>query len=94
VIRLEIGRKVPRKLRALGPEVVSEAERRLTQLAQHFGSPHAHSGLGLRKLGRRSYEIRLGRQWRLVFVHHGGALLIDDVLNHDGVAKWLKQRGD
>jgi hypothetical protein len=93
VIRIEVGPQVPKKLRELGPVALAEAEKRLAQLTREFGNPHIHSGLGLRKIGRRSYEIRVWLQWRIVLVHYGEWLLADDVLNHDGVARWLRHRG-
>jgi hypothetical protein len=94
VIRIEIHKRVSKKIRDLGPEAVAEAEKRLSQLAEDFGKPHSHSGLGLRKIARRNYEIRVWLQWRIVLVDNGGWLLADDVLNHDGVSVWLKTRGN
>ena len=92
MIRIEVDKRVSKKAKELGPDAVAEAERRLSQLASDFGNPHAHSGLGVRKIGRKSYEIRVWLKWRLVFVHDGDRLLIDDLLNHDGVSVWLKKR--
>lgn len=92
MIRVEIGPRIVRTARRLGPQVTSEAEKRIAQVAREFGNPHSHSGLGLRKIGRRSYEVRVWLQWRVVFVHDGDRLLAHDILNHDEVARWLKQR--
>jgi hypothetical protein len=85
--------RVSKKLREIGGDALAEAEKRLTQLSNEFGKPHVHSGLGIRKLGRKSYEVRVWLQWRIVMVHHEGRLLADDILNHDGVRLWLKNRG-
>jgi hypothetical protein len=90
MIRIETLPRLSKTARRLGPEIQREAERRLTQLARAFGAPHEHSGLGLRKIGPRSYEVRLDQQWRLVLVRHGDVLLAHDILNHDGVRAWLK----
>lgn len=92
MIRIQIDRRVSKKIRELGPDAVAEAERRLAQMATDFGNPHSHSGLGIRKIGRKSYEVRVWLKWRIVFVHDGEKLLADDVLNHDGVSVWLKKR--
>ena len=94
MIRIEVHKRVSKKMRALGPEAVAEAEKRLAQLAADFGNPHIHTGLGLRKIARRNYEIRVWLQWRIVLVHNGDWLLADDVLNHDGVSLWLRTRGN
>jgi hypothetical protein len=90
MIRIEVGPRLLKTARRLGPAVRQEAEERLTQLAREFGNPHAHRGLGLRKIGRRSYEVRLSRQLRLVLVLHEDRLLAYDILSHDGVVAWLK----
>ena len=94
MIRIIVHKRVSKKVRELGPEALAEAEKRLAQLAGDFGNPHIHSGLGLRKIARRNYEIRVWLQWRIVLVHAGDALLADDLLTHDGVSVWLKNRGN
>ena len=92
MIRIEVGPRLVKTARKLGPAVRAEAEERLAQLTRGFGNPHAHAGLGLRKIGKRSYEVRLSRQLRLVLVLHEGQLLAYDILTHDGVIAWLKGR--
>lgn len=92
MIRVEIGPRIVRTARRLGPQVTAEAEKRIAQIAREFGNPRSHSGLGLRKIGRRSYEVRVWLQWRVVLVHHGDRLLAYDILNHNEVVRWLKQR--
>ena len=90
MIQIEIGVRLLRTLRRLGPEISAEAEIKLARITEEFGQPHAHSGLGLRKIGRHSYEARLGLKWRLVLVRHVDRLLAYDVMSHDEVARWLK----
>lgn len=62
----------------------------IAQVAAAFGDPHQHRGLGLRKIARRSYEIRVHLKWRVVFVHDGKTLTAFDVMNHDEVSLWLR----
>ena len=69
MIRLDIGPRVFKTLTRLGTEITTKAEQKLREVQTHFGDPHRHSGLGLRKLGRRSYEIRVWLQWRIVLLH-------------------------
>ena len=90
MIKIEIGPRLLKTLRELGPEVTAAAESKLGQVAADFGKPHSHTRLGLRKIGHRSYEARIGLQWRIVLVEDVGRLLAYDVLNHDGVRRWLK----
>ncbi len=59
MIRVDIGPRVFRSAERLGPKVTAKAEEKIAAIAAQFGNPHAHSGLGLRKLGPRSYEIRV-----------------------------------
>lgn len=92
MIRVVVGSRVGKSLSRLGPEVTAETEKQITKVAAQFGHPHKHSGLGLRKLGKCSYEIRVWRQWRVVFIHSGDTLFAYDVMNHDEVELWLKNQ--
>ncbi len=92
MIRIDVSHRLVRTANQLGPEITAKAEEQLGLLARQFGSPHLHSGLGLRKLGRRSYEIRVWRQWRIVLIQEPDRLTAYDLLNHDEVATWLKGR--
>ncbi len=93
MIRVDIGPRLVRTARKLGPRVTAEAETRLCQVAEHFGDPHLHSGLGLRKLGRVSYEARIWLDWRIVFILDGDRLIAYDIMNHNQIRIWLKNRG-
>ena len=92
MIRVDIGPRLVRAARELGPEFTAKAEEKLGLVAEQFGDPHRQSGLGLRKLGRKSYEIRVWLQWRIVFIKEPDRLTAYDVMNHDEVRAWLKGR--
>jgi hypothetical protein len=92
MIRVDIGPRLVQRARALGPELTAKAEAKLALVAAHFGHPHRHSGLGLRKLGRNSFETRVWLQWRIVFIQEADRLTAYDIMNHDGVRAWLKGR--
>ena len=92
MIRVDIGPRVLKSAERLGAEITAKAEEKIAAIAAQFGNPHMHSGLGLRKLGRRSYEVRVWLQWRVVFIHEADRLTAYDIMDHDGVAAWLKQR--
>jgi hypothetical protein len=93
MIRVEVGPRLVRTARKLGAKVTAEAEDRLRQVAEQFGDPHRHSGLGLRKLGRLSYEARIWLDWRIVFIREPDRLTAYDIMNHDQVGAWMKGRG-
>jgi hypothetical protein len=91
MIRVDIGPRVRKKAQRLGSDITAKAGEKIAAVAAHFGNPHEHSGLGLRKLGRRSYELRIWLQWRVVFIHEGDRITAYDIMNQDEVATWLKQ---
>jgi hypothetical protein len=92
VIRIDVHTRLVRAALKLGGETVAGVEEKLALVAEHFGDPHRHGGLGLRKLGRRSYEARLDRDWRIVFIKEVDRLTAYDLMSHDQVRKWLKTR--
>jgi hypothetical protein len=55
-----------------------------------FGSPHLHSGLGVRRLRRNYFECRVSLQIRLVFRADRSLLLFLTTGDHDHVRKFLK----
>jgi hypothetical protein len=74
---------------------LSTAERKqiaaaLGALADGFGNPHQHSGLGIRRLRKDLFECRAGRQWRIVFFAEKGLLTAYDVMTHEEVKAWLR----
>ena len=62
----------------------------LSEIAETFGKPHVHTGLGIRKLGNRLFECRGGLAWRFVFQDRAGDLYVSFLGNHDEVRALLK----
>jgi mRNA-degrading endonuclease RelE of RelBE toxin-antitoxin system len=62
----------------------------LRALQDGFGSPHLHSGVGIRRLGKDLFECRAGLQWRIVFFAEKGLVTAFDVMTHDEVKAWLR----
>lgn len=90
MIRVLLTERISKTAGKLPAEVRNGAARAIAQVGAAFGDPHRHRGLGLRKLARRSYEIRVQRQWRVVFLHDGETLIAYDIMNHDEVSLWLR----
>ena len=90
MIRVLLSERIKKAAGNLPPDVREKAAQAIAEVGAAFGDPHQHRGLGLRKLARRSYEIRVHRQWRVVFIHDGKALVAYDVMNHDEVSLWLR----
>jgi mRNA-degrading endonuclease YafQ of YafQ-DinJ toxin-antitoxin module len=68
----------------------TEVSAALKLLAEGFGRPHAHSGLGIRKLGSVTYECRTSLAWRLVFAANKGVLTFEFAGTHDEVQRYLR----
>jgi mRNA-degrading endonuclease YafQ of YafQ-DinJ toxin-antitoxin module len=70
--------------------------RLIQRVQENFGSPHLHSGTGIRDLSPKGsrlgvYECRIGRGLRLVFTSESPALLYFHTIgNHDEVRRFLK----
>jgi RNase P protein component len=90
VISVELTGRFKRIVREAGRE--DEVCATLNLVREGFGNPHAHAGVSIRKLGRRIYECRTGRAWRLVFVAQKGLLTFDFAGDHDGVQNYLRSQ--
>ncbi len=90
MITVLLSERISKTADKLPPDAREKVSRAIADVAAAFGDPHKHRGLGLRKLARRSYEIRVQRQWRVVFIHDGDTLIAYDVMNHDEVSLWLR----
>ncbi len=87
---VEFDRSLLEQLRALPKERRQEVGEAIAGVQEAFGRPHRHDGLGLRKLLRGHYEVRLGLGQRLVFEDRGNALHFKMFGNHDEVRRFLK----
>jgi hypothetical protein len=63
----------------------------LCDLVDAFGQPHAHSGLGRRKLGGKLFECRGNRDLRFVFQDRGAELFVTFLGNHDEVGALVRR---
>jgi hypothetical protein len=75
----------------LSLEQLADLAGRLRQLQAHFGNPHAHAGLGLRKLRGNAYELRLSRDVRALFLWlKPRRFWFVTVGNHETIERFLK----
>ena len=75
------------KLSAADRDQISES---LRALADGFGRPHLHTGLGIRRLRKDLFECRAGLRWRIVFFAEKGLLTAYEVMTHDEIKAWLR----
>ncbi|MGH7816249.1 MAG: hypothetical protein ACREOR_02570 [Candidatus Binatia bacterium] len=79
-----IVREYPKPLRA-------EIGQAIDRLQSALGQPHRHAGLGIRKLVKNYFEIRVGRELRLIFKVESDSITFAFAGTHDEVRRFLKQ---
>ncbi|GDY19372.1 hypothetical protein LBMAG56_07170 [Verrucomicrobiota bacterium] len=89
---VELASSWKRWAKDLDDERLDDLARRLAQLRDGFGQPHAHAGLGIRRLRGATFEFRLSRELRVVFVllRNERGVQLQMIGNHDQVRAWLK----
>jgi mRNA-degrading endonuclease RelE of RelBE toxin-antitoxin system len=92
MIQITFSPRFIRSLRKIKPDLTDEAESLLNKVRENFGNPHAHAGTGLRKIGERSYEARIGLHYSVVFIHHATYLEAFDIMTHEEVRQWLRSK--
>jgi hypothetical protein len=78
------------RLRELPKGERAECLLALCELVEIFGRPHAHSGLGIRKLGNKLFECRAGLALRFIFQDRPADLFIAFLGNHDEIKALLR----
>ncbi len=90
MISVELSKRFKKLVREGGRE--EEVSATLKLLLEGFGNPHAHTGLAIRKLGKRLYECRTSLAWRLIFEARKGVLTFDFAGDHDEVQNYLRSK--
>ena len=79
-----------RRLRELPRKERAECLLALCELPEAFGRPHAHGGIGIRKLGNTLFECRAGLSLRFVFLVRPNEFYVSFLGNHDEIKALLK----
>ena len=87
---LSIDSGVLRRLRELPKSERAECLLVLCEMAERFGRPHAHSGLGIRKLGNKLFECRAGLALRFIFQDRPTGLFVSFLGDHDEINALLR----
>ncbi len=82
---------VLRRLRELPKNERVECLLAFCDLAEYFGQPHIHSGLGIRKLGTKLFECRGNRDLRFIFQDRSADLYVAFLGDHDEIRALLKR---
>ncbi len=89
---VELGASWKRWARRRTDPDLEEINQRLLALVDTFGKPHAHAGLGLRRLRDNAFEFRVSRGIRVVFLFFKpNRLQLMMTGNHDEVRAWLRE---
>ena len=88
---LLIDPSVLRRLRQLPKSERVECLLALCDLIEGYGQPHAHSGVGIRKLGNKLFECRGNRDLRFIFQDLGNELFVSFLGNHDEIETLLRR---
>ena len=62
----------------------------LCELAENFGRPHTHSGLGIRKLDHKLFECRGSLALRFIFQDRPSELFVSFLGDHDEIKALLR----
>ena len=87
---LTIDPAVMRRLRELPKTEKAECLLALCDLTGSFGQPHSHSGLAIRKLGKKLFECRASLTLRFIFQDRPADLFVSFIGDHDEVKALLK----
>lgn len=79
-----------RRLSALPKDQRAECLLALCDLAETFGKPHLHSGLGIRKLRQTTFECRGNIGLRFLFHNRATDLYVSFLGDHNEIRAALK----
>jgi mRNA-degrading endonuclease RelE of RelBE toxin-antitoxin system len=90
-MRIALAERCQRDAAELGPNERTAVFEKLLALPAALGQPHAHRGLGLRKIHASGiWEGRVGLGLRLVFTLEPQRLTLLCVGSHDAVRRFLR----
>jgi hypothetical protein len=87
---LSIDPGVLKRLRDLPKAEKTECLLALCELVEGFGQPHAHGGLGIRKLGNKLLECRANISLRFLFQDYRTELFVSFPGSHDEIKAALR----
>jgi mRNA-degrading endonuclease RelE of RelBE toxin-antitoxin system len=89
-VRIDLHPRLRKRVEKLTAAEREQIAASLRALADGFGNPHQHSGLGIQRLRKDLFECRAGLQWRIVFFAEKGLLTAYDVMTRDEIKAWLR----
>lgn len=91
-MKVALGEAFQRDVRGLSDAHRLAVFEAMLSLPRALGDPHAHAGLGIRKLHASGiWEARVGLGLRLVFALEADRLTLVRVGSHDEIRRYLRQ---
>jgi hypothetical protein len=87
---IDLSRRFRARIRQLPKSCRRDVARVIDAVRDGFGTPHLHSGLGIRRLQADYFECRIGCRLRLVFRARGGVLYFITAGEHNEIKTFLK----
>jgi mRNA-degrading endonuclease YafQ of YafQ-DinJ toxin-antitoxin module len=87
---VELSKRFRSRVRELPKSRRREIARVIDAVRDGFGTPHLHSGLGIRRLANDYFECRVGLRLRLVFRARHGVVYFVTAGNHDEIGAFIK----
>ncbi len=79
-----------RAAKKLSKSDLAKVQDTIDATAAAWGHPHAHAGVGIRRLRANAFECRAGLQLRLIFFAKAGSLTFHALGHHDEIQNLLK----
>jgi len=79
-----------RSLKKLDPEIKNRVKEAVNKYVDFFKGGHRPKGLGLRRLSKHIWEIRVDLKMRVIFRLEGDLVQWGLVGNHDDIKRFLK----
>ncbi|MEI6083523.1 MAG: hypothetical protein WCS70_04405 [Verrucomicrobiota bacterium] len=86
-----LGERFRQIVRAYSKPARAEIGQAIDRLQTSLGQPHQHAGLGIRKLVKNYFEMRVGLDLRLVFKLDSDSITFAFAGTHDEVRRFLKR---
>ena len=89
-MRIDLHPRLRKRVGKLSEDERGQIAESLRALADGFGRPHLHAGIGIRRLRKDLFECRAGLHWRIVIFAEKGLLTAYDVMTYDEIKAWLR----
>jgi hypothetical protein len=91
-MKIEFGPRFVKALKQLGEAERAEAEEALRRLQEVWGRPHRHAVPACASWAGGCTSSAWACDGRIAIADAGDHLVLEDILSHDGIRRWVKNR--